>query len=329
MFERVNQRGVELDTVQLLSAWTWSSDFDLNQKFEELADELAPFGFKDIAKDKDLLLRCCSAVLTKDSSAEALVKLNGSVVRNNFEIVTNGVKGAIDFVRKNLHVEALANLPYENLLVPLSVFFAGETSTQHKMSDDARREIIQWFWKTCLSRRYNSQPIKNLKEDILEIAKLRAGEPSKLTQVPVSITSRIFLDNTFRINSVLSKSFILMLAQAGPRSYISGQKLNLSDVLKEYNRNEFHHIYPKSFLRLSKQPQPDDTCLANMSFMSRTDNNTLGGSAPSQYRQKMPLNVDEIIESNLLTSNTFADIYTDFTSARAERLLTYASTLMT
>lgn len=30
VFERVNQRGVELDTVQLLSAWTWSSDFDLN-----------------------------------------------------------------------------------------------------------------------------------------------------------------------------------------------------------------------------------------------------------------------------------------------------------
>jgi len=274
-------------------------------------------------------LRCCSAVLTKDSSADALVKLNGSVVRNNFEIVTNGVKGAIDFVRKNLHVEALANLPYENLLVPLSVFFADDANIQHKMTDGARREIIQWFWKTCLSRRYNSQPIKNLKEDILEIARLKAGETSKLANVPISLSAKMFLENTFRINSVLSKSFILMLAQAGPRSYISGQKLNLSDVLKEYNRNEFHHIYPKSFLRLSGQQQPDDTCFANISFMSRTDNNALGGSAPSVYRRKMPSNVNEIIESNLLTDNAFSDNYIDFSNARAIRLMNYASTLTT
>jgi Protein of unknown function DUF262 len=51
VFERVNQRGVELDTVQLLSAWTWSSDFDLNQKFEDLAAELTPFGFKEVGRE--------------------------------------------------------------------------------------------------------------------------------------------------------------------------------------------------------------------------------------------------------------------------------------
>jgi uncharacterized protein with ParB-like and HNH nuclease domain len=61
VFERVNQRGVELDTVQLLSAWTWSGDFDLNQRFEDLAADLAPFGFRDVGADKDLLLRCCRA----------------------------------------------------------------------------------------------------------------------------------------------------------------------------------------------------------------------------------------------------------------------------
>ncbi len=70
VFERVNQRGVELDTVQLLSAWTWSGDFDLNQRFEELASELTPFGFKDVGSDKDLLLRCCSAVMLQDPSPD-------------------------------------------------------------------------------------------------------------------------------------------------------------------------------------------------------------------------------------------------------------------
>lgn len=324
VFERVNQRGVELDTVQLLSAWTWSGDFDLNQKFEELAADLSPFGFRDLGADKDLLLRCCSAVLTGDPSADALVKLNGAVVREGFQKVTTGIKGAIDFLRKNFHVETLANLPYDNLLVPLSVFFAEEPNTQHQMTDNERKEIVRWFWKTCFTRRYNSQPIKNMREDVAEISRLKSGDESKIAHVPFAITSKLFLENSFRINSVLSKVFALMLAQAGPRSFISGQKLDLGLVLKEYNRNEFHHIYPRSFLRTSSQDQLDDTCLANISFLSRTDNNALGGVAPSIYRSKLPADIQEIEENNFLPPNTFADTYEDFAAARAELLLTYA-----
>jgi uncharacterized protein with ParB-like and HNH nuclease domain len=36
VFARVNTRKVDLNTVQLLSAWTWSEEFDLQNKFEEL-----------------------------------------------------------------------------------------------------------------------------------------------------------------------------------------------------------------------------------------------------------------------------------------------------
>jgi uncharacterized protein with ParB-like and HNH nuclease domain len=36
VFERVNRLGIELDTLQLLSAWTWNEDFDLLEKFKEL-----------------------------------------------------------------------------------------------------------------------------------------------------------------------------------------------------------------------------------------------------------------------------------------------------
>ena len=45
IFERVNRQGVELDTLQLLSAWTWSEDFQLQDQFAELSEELQPFGF--------------------------------------------------------------------------------------------------------------------------------------------------------------------------------------------------------------------------------------------------------------------------------------------
>jgi hypothetical protein len=220
VFERVNQRGVELDTVQLLSAWTWSGDFDLNQRFEELASELTPFGFKDVGSDKDLLLRCCSAVMLQDPSPDSLISLNGAKVRDSFEHVVTGIKGAIDFVRKNLHVESLDNLPYDNLLVPLTVFFAGEPTKQKKVTNAQRKEILRWFWHTCIHRKYNSQPIKSLREDVVEFAKLADGSITKLTHPDTGLSNAYFLNNTFRLNSVVSRMFILLLAQKGPRSFL-------------------------------------------------------------------------------------------------------------
>ena len=58
IFERVNRQGVELNTLQLLAAWTWSEEFQLQDQFSELADELGPFGF---AEWEATLTYCCAA----------------------------------------------------------------------------------------------------------------------------------------------------------------------------------------------------------------------------------------------------------------------------
>jgi hypothetical protein len=331
VFERVNQRGVELDTVQLLSAWTWSGDFDLNQKFEELAEDLAPFGFHDVGADKDLLLRCCAAVLVRDPSAEALITLNGSKVRSSFAEVTTGIKGAIDFLRKNLHVESLENLPYENLLVPLTVFFSNPPNTQHRLTNAERKEIIRWFWRTSFSRRYNSQPVKSLREDVVEFWQLKEKKTKRLTinNTKYLVLPTFFQTIGFRLNSVASRAFILLLAQNQPTSFISGNKIDLRKVLKAYNRNEFHHIYPRNFLKATKQDSgADESCFANICMLSKADNNLISGVAPSEYRSKMPSDISGIAKANFLPDLTFKDNYVEFVKERSTLLADFATTLV-
>ena len=112
VFERVNRKGVELDTLQLLSAWTWSDEFDLQQAFRSLSSELQPFGFADVGEDTNLLLRCCAAVLKGEASPDTLVEMEGAKVREGFAEIVNGIKGAIDFLRSNLGVQSVNNLPF-------------------------------------------------------------------------------------------------------------------------------------------------------------------------------------------------------------------------
>lgn len=328
IFERVNRQGLPLDTLQLLSAWTWSEDFQLQEQFQDLAEELAPFGFKEVGGDTNLLLRCCAAILKGDASPEALMKLNGATVRERFSEVVNGVKGAVDYMRTQFHVHALDNLPFSTTLVPLCVFFAIDGNRERSYTDDQRRKINRWFWRSAFSKRYSAATLRNLKQDIDEIQKLRDGKPDELGSFAVTVGPEFFLENTFVISNVNTKTLILMLAQVQPVSFISGNAVNLAETLKAANRAEFHHLMPRSFLRQTQQDDVPESVLANMAFMSRADNRALGGAAPSVYRSKMQGDEQTVLNHALCPESLFGDAYRVFLAERAAMLAAKAAELI-
>lgn len=336
VFERVNRKGVELDVLQLLSAWTWSDEFDLTQRFGELQRELKPFGFDDLGADTTLLLRCCAAVIASDAAPDALIKLNGTEVRSRFEEVVNGIRGAIDFLRKNLHVFSIENLPFQTVLVPLAVFFSHPANQQLKTSAVQTSTILRWFWRTSFGKRYSSGVLRNLNTDIAEIRKLKEGKENNLAGAGLLLDPTVFASTSFRIDSVNTKAMILMLAGAGPKSFISGSAINLDGVLREYNRNEFHHMMPKEFVKkkyfgLSGHAAVYDVnCLANFCIISRVDNNRLRGDAPSEYAALMPkgAGLKSILDGALCPESLLSDDFNLFIWERATMLAARANSLM-
>jgi hypothetical protein len=332
VFERANRRSVPLDTLQLLSAWTWNKEFDLQKGFESLADDLENFGFREVGEESNLMLRCCSAVLAHSASTDALMKLNGAVVRSRFQEVENGIKGAVDFLRRTFHVYSLDNLPSTAILIPLSVFFSSTANKQVRTTHSQNQAIMHWFWRTCFNRRYNSQPAKTIQTDIDEMVNLKIGKHSNLTNFTFNhSTPYLFITEQFRINNALAKTFVLLLAQKHPLSFISGVPISLATTLKSYNKNEFHHLNPKAFIRTQPSTVYNVNCLANISFMSRADNNTLGGDAPSIYKEEMPKDDSvraKILEHSFCSNTLFNDNFVEFIEERAALLAAEANRLM-
>lgn len=328
VFERINRTGVPLDTLQLLTAWTWSEEFDLQQEFEDLREELDPFGFAGVGDDSNLILRCCAAVLSGDAAPRTLVGLHGADVRERFSEIVNGITGGIDFLRSNIKAELITNLPFSTIIVPLTVFFAAPDGRQIKISNDQRAALVKWFWRSCFSRRFSSGVLRHLKEDIEGMAALRDEGETAVADVAIPSLADFFLSNAFRINSVNTKTFVLMLAQAHPRSFISGNPVGLKKVLREYNRSEFHHLYPRKFLSDHGVESSRQGVLANFCFLSRADNNELGGDAPSAYEAKMSQNMAEILTSAVCPESLFADDYETFLVERTEMLVELAESLV-
>jgi len=328
VFERVNRQGVKLDTFQLLSAWTWSDEFDLQQKFSDLAERFEAFGFDEVGTDNDLMLRCASAVLKSDPSPTALIDINGAEVRNQYQVIVNALDRTVDFLRDELQVRHYKFLPYSGLLIPLCAYFSRNQSQGVPL--EHRAVLLRWFWRTSFTHRYSGNPSRNIKQDVIAAVQLRETGKSTLDHIPAEISSEFYLSNTFNNRTVATKAFILQLAAHGPRSFIGGRAMSLDEVLAEPNRREYHHCYPRAYLaNLQGVPECDYNvnCLANFAFLNRTENRTISDQAPSEYKSLMLDQVDEILASQLIPLSLFDDDFDKFAVDRMKILTADAARL--
>ncbi len=330
VFERVNRLGMELDTLQLLAAWTWNEDFDLLESFKELKEELEEFGFAGVGEDSDLVLRCAAAILMQDPTPDSLLELNGQQIRAAFPKIRNGILGAIDFMRKQLKIASLKNLPYSALIIPLSAFFAEPDGKEVSYDSIVYNKLKKWFWRSCLTNRYSSQIKRTAISDIEQVIKLKDGESSNLGEIQCEISSDFFKENQFRLTSANAKTFILILANKTPRSLLSGGLIDLDKVLQKYNRAEFHHIYPRAYLKEEGYPDDEVNCLANFCFLSASENKKIGRKKPSEYIEIMPDGdeLSEIMTSTFFPEDAFDDNYEKFINKRAELLANFAKALI-
>lgn len=328
VFERVNRMGVELDVFELLTAWTWSEEFDLQNKFNELATELADFGFEGVGEDRDLMLRCCAAILRSDPSPAALIDINGAEVRDNFDTVSKSIKRAIDFIRDNFNVRHLKFLPYSAQLIPLAAFFSIRSSDS--VSAGESQTLKRWFWRSTFAHRYSGNPSRNIKSDVLMAKELRDTGISELDDLHPVIDETFFIKNTFNSRTVASKAFILLLIANSPLSFLSGQPVDLNTVASEPSRREYHHCMPQAWLRKTYAgiTNSEISCLANYAIITRAENREIKAKAPSVYRKDMHGDVQKIQDGAHLPASLWSDDYSKFKLERAHLLADAAEKLI-
>ena len=329
VFERINRAGVPLESFQLLTAWSWSTDFDLQEKLDELSGELSGCGFNGLAEDQDLLMKCFTGYILGSTSPSAMMELSGEKIRDNFDKIKNGLKSAIDFLQKELHLYSLAFVPYPAMIVSLVKFFGTDKIGGQLYNDKQRKQLIKWFWKSCFSRRYSSGVNNAHQTDLNAMKKLRENEDTDISTFKCNIYESFFTDNKFNINYVNTKTFIALLASKTPRSFISGAKVDLATTLKLSSSKEFHHIFPDKYLQRLGKERRERYQLANFCFLNNADNQKIKDKAPDEYIKYLnPESVSEVLCAAICPENTFELSYDEFIDKRKKMLTDYAKSLI-
>ncbi|MDB5158808.1 MAG: hypothetical protein JWR50_3515, partial [Mucilaginibacter sp.] len=85
IFERINNTGTPLSTLDLMIAWTWMEDFHLKEKFAEIYESLENKNFGN-TKDK-ILLQCLSAILKQTTKTSEILTLDPELVRSTIDLL--------------------------------------------------------------------------------------------------------------------------------------------------------------------------------------------------------------------------------------------------
>jgi hypothetical protein len=328
VFERINRAGTELDIFQLLSAWSWSDDFDLTDKFQELQEEIVEHGYDELCNDKDLQLRICSGIINGETTPAKILELKGEEIRENFDKIRKGIIGAIDFLKRELNVISFNLLPFPGLMVPLSVFFSTEKSEGIDYTNKQKETLCEWLWRSLFTRRYSAGVNDKQANDIKEILLLRNDE-NHIFKLPSREFKFDFIKSNFSVRNANSKSLILLLSSLSPYSFLSGAKIDLGKVLQKINKNEFHHIFPQKYLEGLGKPKKEINVLANICFLSRGDNNRIKAKAPEIYFNDIPpANCDLYLSNALIPKDIKLINYEEFLIKRSELIKERANSLM-
>lgn len=328
VFERINRAGIPLDLFQLLTAWSWSTDFDLQEKLNELAEELSEYGYDGLTDDHDLLMKCFSGYILNNTSPSAVMSLTGEQVRDNFNNIKNGLKSSIDFLQTQLNLYSLSYVPYPAMIVSLVKFFGSSNSSGQLYTDRQRTQLLRWFWRSCFSRRYSSDVNNAHQRDLSAMERLRADEKYDISTFRCEIMPTFFTENQFNINTVNTKTFIAMLASNLPVSFISGAKVDLTATLKQSSSKEFHHIFPDKYLQRQGKKKREIYQLANFCFLNNADNQKIKDKSPKEYFSLINQErLHDILSSALCPNDTASLAFEDFISKRVNILVQYAKEL--
>ncbi|MGV7197685.1 GmrSD restriction endonuclease domain-containing protein, partial [Xanthomonas axonopodis] len=322
IFERINSSGTKLSTYDLMVAATWSNGFDLDEKVEEIAGSLTPKGFGDI--DKNTILKCLSAVefgSIKDAALRSLRDLDESKLSQLTAITKQALLKTVDLLSTEFKIHSWDFLSYQAIVVIISEVF----SKKPKLDHNEINRLKKWFWRSSFSERYKVGGEAFVSNDMVKVRAFvlnSVGSPDDFGSAP---SADGWEKVTFRSNASRSRAFLLALALEQPVNLLTGSKVDVTSALSSFNKKEYHHVYPRAFLKKIGE-KLDDNLACNICMLSAESNKQISDDNPMNYLVSIAIahnnKADQIFSSNLLPKpSTFSyatESYANFIAARAQ-----------
>ena len=323
VFTRINTGGQTLTLFEIMSAKTYDEDknFDMQKSFSSFLKELSNVQFDTISSS--VLLFTTSFILSKNEECKrkVVLSLDKNEIIDVWDDVIDAVKESIDYFKSVYRIPLSSLLPYDSLLVPYAYFFY---KTKNRPQGNQSKYLEEFFWRASLSSRYSSSTESKLAQDIKRINLIINNIQPEYKDFVINISSEYLIESQFSAGNSYCKAILCLLAYNEPKDFLDNGKVNLdNNYLKTANSKNYHHFFPKAFLR--KNLVGNENSLMNITLVSdRLNKRKIGAKAPSDYIFEFKTSNESLettLKSHLINDiNSFgiaSDDYSIFLEKRA------------
>jgi hypothetical protein len=325
IFERINSTGTRLTIVDLMRAATWSQDFDLIDSIDAVLTNLDAREFGGI--DRKVVLRVLSSAAGGGFSAESIDALRNhstDILKSAMQETQAAFEKVVDFLATQIMIPSDSVVPYANQLVVLAEIFRlckAPTAVQYI-------EINKWFWRTASSSYFSGWNTGNMSRDKKAIAEFVAGVTEDIAVTAFKPNLRVWEQKAFRLDNALAKTLAIILAHNQPVDLLTGQRIDARRALSWVNSKEFHHFFPRDYLKSVGVDSGKANCLANIIMLTSASNKTISNKKPSNYLQQVRAmsgaNLCDWLRSNLISEDAYraalSDDYDTFITERSKSI---------
>ncbi|MBP7482134.1 MAG: DUF262 domain-containing protein [Lacunisphaera sp.] len=332
IFTRINTGGKALTLFEIMVAKTYDLErnFDLQERYDDLIDsggaakDLEDANFETIPPIT--VLQCVAAKVSGSVKRGDILRMDRDQVVVAWPTVVEAIFAAVDFMRAHLGVQVSRLLPYNTLLIPLAHFFM----LQSRAPTPAQVSLLkQYFLWASLSNRFNSAVETKIETDLKRIEFIVQGKAPSYESEPLRLTPEDFRHRPFIATDAFCKAVLCVLVAQRPLSLIDNGVVQIDNSwLKVASSRNFHHFYPKAFLKKRGVDWRDANRLVNIVLVSADLNKrVIKARAPSDYvadfQKKNPA-IATALESHLIGDPVSFGITTDdydiFLTERANKI---------
>lgn len=316
IFTRLNVSGKPLSVFEIMVAKTFDSkrDFDLAEKYDELIADLENVDYGTVPDS--VVLQTVSILLCKECRKKDILGLKKDKIIDIWPEAIDSLKSAVEFFRNTFRIPVSQLLPYPNMIVPFAYYFY---KTKRKPAGETLKYLQDFFWRVAAGGRYSQSVESRLPQDIAKIESIIKGKLPKYEWAVDVSPDFIEQNGWFSVGRAYIKALLCILAFHEPKSFSDGSVVRISnDWLKQANSRNFHHFFPKAFLKKKGEEDSYINHIANITIVDDYLNKReIRDKAPSRYMRqfgKQNDKLDACMRTHLIRPEAFGVYEDDYES---------------
>jgi len=307
VFTRINTTGTELTLFQIMNAKLYdeNNNFDLEEKYNELCDELSNADFDTLLKNPVVILQIASAILKNDVKRKSMLSITKDDFINKWDDIVKCLQKAVDKIRSQLFIPVSNLLPYNALIINIAYFYYINDINEpdHTQTENLKK----YFYRAAFASRYSQSADSLINQDLNLMKKIQKNEnidfdvciPLNLQFKDKEALKTFLIETDFKTTNAICKAILCLLAGLTPLSFKDNSKILIDNSwLSRANSKNYHHFFPKNFIK----DEPHKNSIVNIVFIGEMLNKKeIRDKAPSDYIIKKYKEQNHSIQNALKT----------------------------